>query len=136
MEIGEIITYVGTLLGGGGLGWLVNWKWGRRKEAASVKADEIDNMRKAMEDFYNPLVKKQNERIAELEGEVKGLREDRRKMEQSYQEKIEGLNKQILDLQKQITDITRALGIKATKQVRNNKGQFTSEKVEEPVNED
>ena len=121
MEIGEIITYVVTALGGGGAGWLVNWKWGRRKEAASVKADEIENMRKAMADFYDPLVERQNKRIAELEDEVKTLRE------QLAYERTEH-QKQIDSLQKQITDITRALGIKANKQIRNNKGQYTSEK--------
>ena len=129
MDIGEIITYVGTLLGGGGLGWLVNWKWGRRKEAANVKADEIETMKKAMEDFYDPLLKKQNARIAELEGEVRTLRD------QLAYERTEH-QKQIDSLQKQITDITRALGIKAARQIRNGKGQFTSEKVEEPVYED
>lgn len=123
MEIGEIITYIGTALGGGGLGWIVNWKWGRRKEAASAKSDEIDNMRKAMEEFYDPLVKKQNARIAELEKEVTTLRE------QLAYERTEH-QAQIASLQKQITEITRALGIKAARQVRNNKGQFTSEKVE------
>lgn len=128
MEIGEIITYVVTALGGGGAGWLVNWKWGRRKEAASVKADEIENMRKAMADFYDPLVERQNKRIAELEDEVKTLRE------QLAYERTEH-QKQIDSLQKQITDITRALGIKAVKQVRNNKGQFTSEMVEESTDE-
>lgn len=117
-----------TALGGGGAGWLVNWKWGRRKEAASVKADEIENMRKAMADFYDPLVERQNKRIAELEDEVKTLRE------QLAYERTEH-QKQIDSLQKQITDITRALGIKAVKQVRNNKGQFTSETVEEPADE-
>lgn len=129
MEIGEIITYVGTLLGGGGLGWLVNWRWGRRKEAASVKSDEIETMKKAMEDFYDPLLKKQNARIAELEGEVKTLRDQLAYERNEHQ-------KQIADLQKQITEITRALGIRAVKQVRNNKGQFTSETVEEPSRED
>ena len=128
MEIGEIITYIGTALGGGGLGWLVNWKWGRRKEAANVKADEIETMKKAMEDFYDPLLKKQNARIAELEGEVKTLRD------QLAYERTEH-QKQIDSLQKQITDITRALGIKAAKQIRNSKGQFTSEMVEEPADE-
>lgn len=123
MEIGEIITYIGTALGGGGLGWIVNWKWGRRKEAASAKSDEIDNMRKAMEEFYDPLVKKQNARIAELEKEVVTLRE------QLAYERAEH-QAQIASLQKQITEITRALGIKAARQVMNNKGQFTSEKVE------
>ena len=124
MEIGEIITYIGTALGGGGLGWIVNWKWGRRKEAASAKSDEIDNMRKAMEEFYDPLVKKQNARIAELEKEVVTLRE------QLAYERTEH-QAQIASLQKQITEITRALGIKAARQVRNGNGQFTSEKVEE-----
>ena len=128
MEIGEIITYIGTALGGGGLGWIVNWKWGRRKEAASAKSDEIDNMRKAMEEFYDPLVKKQNARIAELEKEVVTLRE------QLAYERTEH-QAQIASLQKQITEITRALGIKAAKQIRNGKGQFTSEKVEEPTYE-
>lgn len=124
MEIGEIITYIGTALGGGGLGWIVNWKWGRRKEAASAKSDEIDNMRKAMEEFYDPLVKKQNARIAELEKEVVTLRE------QLAYERTEH-QAQIASLQKQITEITRALGIKAARQVRNEKGQFTAEKEEE-----
>ena len=123
MDLGEIITYIGTALGGGGLGWLVNWKWGRRKEAASVKSDEIETMKKAMEDFYDPLLKKQNARIAELEDQVKTLRD------QLAYERTEH-QAQIASLQKQITEITRALGIKAARQVRNNKGQFTSEMVE------
>ena len=129
MEIGEIITYVITALGGGGAGWLVNWKWGRRKEAANVKADEIETMKKAMEDFYDPLVKKQNERIAELEDEVKTLRREKAEERAEHQ-------KQIDSLQKQITELYRALGIRTVRQVRNGKGQFTSEMVEEPVNED
>ena len=123
MDLGEIITYIGTALGGGGLGWLVNWKWGRRKEAASVKSDEIETMKKAMEDFYDPLLKKQNARIAELEDQVKTLRD------QLAYERTEH-QAQIASLQKQITEITRALGIKAARQVRNERGQFTSEKVE------
>ena len=128
MEIGEIITYVITALGGGGAGWLVNWKWGRRKEAANVKADEIETMKKAMEDFYDPLVKKQNERIAELEDEVKTLRREKAEERAEHQ-------KQIDSLQKQITELYRALGIRTVRQVRNGKGQFTSEMVEEPVDE-
>lgn len=128
MEIGEIITYVVTALGGGGAGWLVNWKWGRRKEAANVKADEIETMKKAMEDFYDPLVKKQNERIAELEDEVKTLRREKAEERAEHQ-------KQIDSLQKQITELYRALGIRTVRQVRNGKGQFTSEMVEEPTDE-
>ena len=129
MDFGEFIPYIITALGGGSAGWLVNWKWGRRKEAANVKSDEIETMKKAMEDFYDPLVKKQNERIAELEDEVKTLRREKAEERAEHQ-------KQIDSLQKQITELYRALGIRTVRQVRNGKGQFTSETVEEPLNED
>ena len=128
MDFGEIIPYIITALGGGSAGWLVNWKWGRRKEAANVKSDEIETMKKAMEDFYDPLVKKQNARIAELEDEVKTLRREKAEERAEHQ-------KQIDSLQKQITELYRALGIRTVRQVRNGKGQFTSEMVEEPVDE-
>lgn len=118
MDMGEIMTYVATALGAGGLTQIINWRISKRKGIAEVKSDEIDNMRKAMEDFYKPLLHHQDERIAaqnvriaELENEVKTLRDEKRAMELSYQ-------KQIADLQQQITTITKALGIKASKQIK------------------
>lgn len=128
MDWTTIITSIITFVAGGGIFTLVTIGLQKKKLKAEVKASDIDNMRKAMEDFYSPLLKAQDDRIAtqnvrikELEGEVKTLREEKNAQELQYQ-------KQIADLQKQITDITRALGIKATKQLRNGKGQFTAEK--------
>lgn len=121
MDWGELIGYVATALGAGGLTQIINWRIGRRKATAEVQSDEIDNMRKAMEDFYKPLLHHQDERIAaqnarivELEAEVKTIRDEKRQMEISYQ-------KQISDLQMQITTITKALGIKASKQIKDEK---------------
>ena len=121
MDWGELIGYVATALGAGGLTQIINWRIGKRKATAEVKSDEIDNMRKAMEDFYKPLLHHQDERIAaqnarivELEAEVKTIRDEKRQMEISSQ-------KQISDLQMQITTITKALGIKASKQIRDEK---------------
>lgn len=121
MDWGEAIGYVAAALGAGGLTQIINWRIGKRKATAEVKSDEIDNMRKAMEDFYKPLLQHQDERIAaqnariaELETEVKTIRDEKRQMELSYQ-------KQISDLQMQITTITKALGIKASKQIRDEK---------------
>ena len=123
-----LISSVLTFIAGGGIFTIVTLRVQKNKRKAEVKASDIDNMRKAMEDFYAPLLKAQDDRIAsqnvrikELEGEVKTLREEKNAQELQYQ-------RQIADLQKQITDITRALGIKAAKQLRNGKGQFTSEK--------
>lgn len=138
MDWTTIIASVLTFLAGGGIFTLVTIKVQKKKlEAeiakikASVKSDEIENMRKAMESFYSPLVEEQNKRITtqakrinELEAEVKTLRDEKHQQELSYQ-------KQIADLQKQITEITRALGIKAAKQLRNSRGQYTSQKSED-----
>lgn len=125
VDFDQITTLLLGVLGGGAGGGILGWRLQRRKQTAEVKSDEIENMRKAMEEFYDPLVKKQNERIAqqdkriaELEAEIKTSRDERAKMEKSYQE-------QIASLQKQITEITRALGIKANRQLRNERGQFT-----------
>ena len=123
-----LISSILTFIAGGGIFTLVTLRVQKNKLKAEVKASDIDNMRKALEDFYNPLLKAQDDRIAlqnvrikELESEVKSLREEKNAQELAYQ-------RQIADLQKQITGITRALGIKAVKQLRNNLGQFTSEK--------
>ena len=128
MDWTTIITGIISFVAGGGLLTIVTLRVQRNKLKAEVKASDIDNMRKAMEDFYKPLLHNQDERIAsqnvrikELEDEVKVLRDEKHAMELSYQ-------KQIADLQKQITEITRALGIKAAKQLRNAKGQYTSER--------
>lgn len=131
MDFGEIAGYIATAVGGGGITALFNWRYNKKKNANDLKSDEIENMRKAMMDFYEPLVAKQNEliekqdvRIAQLEREVSTLRSERRELETAYQNQIAAQQKQIADLQKQITDITRALGIRANKQMRNELGQY------------
>lgn len=135
MDWTTIVTSILTFVAGGGIFTLVTIKVQKKrleaeiaKIKASVKSDEIENMKKAMESFYGPLVDEQNKRLAsqsvrinELEQEVKTLRTEKHQMELAYQ-------RQIADLQKQITEITRALGIKAAKQLRNSRGQYTSEK--------
>lgn len=123
MDWTTIITSIITFVAGGGIFTLVTIGVQKKKLKVEVKSDEIENMKKAMESFYDPLIQRQNTRISELETEVKTLREEKHQLEISYQ-------RQIADLQKQITDITRALGIKANKQLRNGRGQFTAEKEE------
>ena len=115
MEFGDIWTYIVTAVGGAGITQLINWRLNKRKNIAEVKADEIDTMRKAMQDFYDPLVERQNIRIAELEKEVKDLRADKREQELLYQ-------KQIAQLQEQILQITRALGLKSQKEIKVTRG--------------
>lgn len=122
MEFGDIWSYIITFVGSSGITQLVNWRLNKRKNTAEVntaeaeaKAAEIENMRKAMQDFYEPLVNRQNTRIEELEKEIRDLRQDKREMELLYQ-------KQIAQLQEQILQITRALGLKSQKEIKVTKG--------------
>lgn len=118
MEPFEIISYVGSAVGGGFLTQIVNWRLNRRKAKAEVKSDELENLRKTMQEFYDPLVSRQNQRIGELEAEVKTLREQLAYERNEHQ-------KQIQQLQKQIVEITRVLGIDANKRIRDEKtGRF------------
>lgn len=131
MEFGDMMSYVGVALGSGGLTQLLNWRINRKKglaeaktteaEASNTEAEaknkEIDNMRKAMEDFYTPLVKRQNERIAELEAEVKQLREEKRAEAEAHA-------KQLAAMQEQIVEINKALGLRARSAIKERNTTF------------
>ena len=41
INVGEIIGYVLTFVGGGGLAAIVNWRINRKKASVEVKVDEI-----------------------------------------------------------------------------------------------
>lgn len=120
MEANEIVTYVLTALGGGGITQFFNWRANKKKVNSEAKAMEIDNIKEIVDSVYQPLIAQQNARIKELETEVKALRDERDTMRVEHQ-------KEIAKLQKQILDITRALGLKATNHVRNSKGQFVKQ---------
>lgn len=122
METGEIIGYVLTALGGGGVTQFFNWRINKRRGNAEVKRDEIENIHRTVEDVYKPLIEQQNLRIKELETEVRELRNQLAKERQEHQDAMAAM-------QKQIVEINRALGINAQKAIRDKKtGQFISPK--------
>ncbi len=120
MEVEGLITAIGTFIAGGGLVGLFTIPARKRKETADAKKDEISNMKEAMESFYGPLVKKQNERIAELTEENQRLRDT-----------INSQQEQINALKSEISKIYTLLGGKARTIIRDQKtGQF--KKKEDP----
>ena len=116
INFGEILGYLGAAGGGGGITALINWRYNKKKNAVDLKSDEIENIRKSLE-VYQTIISDQNKRILELNEEVQKLREDKIKMEEAYQH-------QLSTMQKQITELYRAMGIKANKQARNKLGQY------------
>ena len=110
MAWGEIIGYIGTAIGAGGLTQIVNWRLNRNKAREEVKSDEIDNIKKSVE-VYQTIIADQSKRITELTEEVNGLREQLRNERGEYQRQIDSL-------QKQIIAITRVLGIQSSQRIR------------------
>ena len=123
MELGEIFGYAISALSGGGIMSIINWRSNRKKAAVEVKVNEIEAIHQTVEQVYKPIIDQQNSRIRELETEVKDLRDT------LANERIEH-QKQLSNLQKQIVEITRALGIKANKQVRDEKGRYIKKRLD------
>lgn len=124
MAWGEIVGYVGTAIGAGGLTQIVNWRLNRNKAREEVKSDEIDNIKKSVE-VYQTIIADQNKRITELTEEVNGLREQLRNERGEYQRQIDSL-------QKQIIEITRVLGMQNRQRIRDERsGRFVPKKSEQ-----
>ena len=113
MEIGEIVGYIGTALGGGAVTQVVNWKLNKKKVKEEVKSDEIENIRKSI-DVYQTIIADQNKRISDLTEEVNTLRAQLRSERDEYQQQIQAL-------QKQIVEITKVLGMKNQQKIRETK---------------
>lgn len=76
MDYGEILNFAIGALGGGGVTSLVNWRLHKRKETASVKQDEIEVIRKTIDEVYKPTIETLKGEVTELREEVFNLRSD------------------------------------------------------------
>lgn len=116
----EIMGYIGTALGAGGITQVVNWRINKKKAKVEVQADEIENIRKSVE-VYQTIISDQSKRIAELTEEVQTLRREKKEMDETY-------TRQISVLQQQIIEISRAIGIKAQTTIRDGKNTYHERK--------
>lgn len=119
MELETIVTGIGTFIAGGGLMTLITAKSKRKEAAAEAKKDEIEALHDMIEKVYEPTVRFQKERIQELENQVTELRRQLADERRDRQRDMELMNKRILA-------ITSALGLKATVQIRDEKGRFAA----------
>lgn len=76
MDFGEIMTYAATALGGGGIAGLLNWRWNKRKAVAETKQDEVEVVRKIIDEILQPTIERQKQELAEVRAENKTLREN------------------------------------------------------------
>lgn len=61
---------ISAAVGAGGVGSIFWWKLDKRKKAADVKQDEIEVIRKIIEEVYKPTIEYQNEELGKLREKV------------------------------------------------------------------
>ena len=128
MDFGEIISYVLTALGGGGLSGFIFWRLNKRQKEAEVKNQEIENINDIVEKVYKPMIDSLNERVSALDDEVKNLREERRAAAQRHEEEIAAIKKDCSEkseaMKRQILELSAELAKKQDRQARAKNGQY------------
>lgn len=104
MDIESIMSIVGLLAGGTGIGTFFTWRWQRRKAAAEAKTAEADAA-KELQDVYQQLIadvktdrEEQKAYISELKEDRAHLRKDRdelRKRQDELEESVRNLQREV-----------------------------------------
>ena len=104
INIGDIVSIIGLLAGGGGAGWWLTWRYTRRKEQAEAVGAEA-TAAKELQDVYQQLINdiktdrdEQKAYIQELKEDRRHLREDRddlRKRQDELEEQVRLLRRDV-----------------------------------------
>ena len=104
INIGDIVSIIGLLAGGGGAGWWLTWRYTRRKEQAEAVGAEA-TAAKELQDVYQQLINdiktdrdEQKAYIQELKEDRRHLREDRddlRKRQDTLEETVRSLQRDV-----------------------------------------
>ena len=111
-DLNSIESIVGLLLGGGGIGALVQWRWTKRKLNAEASSSEVDLAQKVQETYQDMLEYKQKE-VDDNHRLIEELRADRDHYKQGYEEmrsrqdkteeKVRGLEEKVAENTKEMT---------------------------------
>lgn len=104
VNIEAIISFIGLLLGGTGIGTFFTWRWQRKKAKAEAKTAEADAA-KELQDVYQQLItdiktdrEEQKAYIGELKEDRAHLRKDRddlRKRQDELEESVRNLQREV-----------------------------------------
>lgn len=97
-SISDVISIIGLLAGGGGVGFLFTWRYSRRRERAEAKTAEVD-MAQKVQDTYQQMLDDKNKEVEDNKRLIEELREDRdhyKKDRDELRNELEKLSKQFL----------------------------------------
>ena len=125
MDLIQIVELVGAAVGGGWISHLFSVRSKVRQEKAGadkaeteVKADQIENIRKTMDDVYKPIIDDLKRQVSELRDEVREVREEN--------ERLKDENDQLRDAIREIDPniVPSRRSVNAQRQARGANGQF------------
>lgn len=125
MDLIQIAELVGAAVGGGWISHLFSVRSKVRQEKAGadkaeteVKADQIENIRKTMDDVYKPIIDDLKRQVSELRDEVREVREEN--------ERLKDENDQLRDAIREIDPsiVPSRRSVNAQRQARGANGQF------------
>ena len=125
MDLIQIAELVGAAVGGGWISHLFSVRSKVRQEKAGadkaeteVKADQIENIRKTMDDVYKPTIDDLKRQVSELRDEVREVREEN--------ERLKDENDQLRDAIREIDPniVPSRRSVNAQRQARGANGQF------------
>ena len=115
----RFLEFLGVAVTGGWISHILTIRWRVRGTKAGVKADEIENIRKTMDDVYRPIIEDLKKQVAELNEKVSALEEKNCMLE----DENEQLRKAMREINPYIVPSKRS--INAQNAPRNTLGQFT-----------
>ena len=132
MDIIQIVELVGAAVGGGWISHLFSVRSKVRQEKAGadkaeteVKADQIENIRKTMDEVYKPIIDDLKRQVAELRDEVRDVREENERLKDENDQLRDALR----EIRPDIVPSTKSVRARerAEKQARNADGTFKKE---------
>ena len=142
----NLVSVISLLFGTGGILYAIimrildrkKYKVEVAKMQASAKSDEIENIKKAVESVYQPLIDRQNklieqqsQKIDTLNDKVEKLTDENRSLRDELSDvndKVEKLTDENRSLRDELGEVNRALAAKADVQPRAANGTFTKRK--------
>lgn len=135
MDFVQIAELIGSAIVGGWVSRLLTIRSRVRTENAGadkaeteVKSDQIDNIRKTMEEVYKPIIDDLKRQVAELRDEVREVREENERLKDENDQ----LRDAIREIDPKLVPSKRSVNAsrQAAERPRNKNGQFTKKEEE------
>ena len=126
---------VSAAIGAGGVGSILWWRLDKRKKTADVKQDEVEVVRKIIDEIMQPTIERQKQELAEMNAKYDTLQEKYDVLQDKYdtlQDKYDAMNNKVKECAAARDDCHKMLAslkedISRLQRTRDNRGRYAKE---------